>query len=357
MKTILKLLFATLLIYTVAPLFENADMVTSFTVGAIVFAVITALVVPFRYLNTGNLNAVTEMKVWNKYIIEKLRRRADWLVRSMDESKNVLGGVTVYISQAGADPEIEVNTSTFPMVAVQRTDSDVNYNLDRYRTKPSHVAWEELQGAIAYDKIDSVLKGHGNALAEAIADNCLIKWSPTVLAKQINTTGDDIDPVSTQAGNRKGFKPEDLASAMIAMNVANVDKAGRVAIIEDNMYGYFYDKLSQSMMNAFNQFADNKTGQVGRLHGFDIYTRSAVLAYANAGLTANAYGAALAATDNLASICYQEDMVCRAIGETKLFADKDNPLYQGDIFSTIVRAGFRKTRADNNGVIAIVQGQ
>lgn len=357
MKTILKLLFAALLVYTVAPVIESADIVTAFCLGATSFAVLTAIVVPVKYWKFTQLNAVTEMKVWNKYIVEKLRRRADWLVRSKDESKNVLGGVTVYISQAGADPEIEVNTSTFPMVAVQRTDSDVNYNLDRYRTKPSHVAWEELQGAIGYDKIDSVLKGHGNALAQAIADVCLIKWSPTVAGKIISTTGDDIDPVSTQAGNRKGFKPEDLASAMIAMNVADVDKEGRVAILDDNMYGYFYDKLSNNMMNAFNQFANNKTGQLGRLHGFDIYTRSSVLAYANAGTTANALGAALAATDNLASICYQEDMVCRAIGETKLFANKDDALYQGDIFSTIVRAGFRKIRSDNNGVIAIVQGQ
>lgn len=355
MKTILKFLFAALLIYTVAPVINEADPVTAFTVVVGAFAVLTALVVPVKYWKLTQLNAVTEMKVWNKYIIEKLRRVNDWLMRSNDESRHVLGGATVYIPQAGADPVIEVNTSVYPGVAVQRTDSDINYNLDKYRTVPSHVAWEELQ-AISYDKIDSVLKGHSNALAEAVGDVMLIKWSPTVAGKQIATTGDDVDPVSTQAGNRKGFAPEDLARAMVAMNVANVPKNGRVAIIDDNMYGYFYDKLSANMMNAFNQFANNQTGLVGKLHGFDIYTRSAVLAYATGGATANAYGAALAATDNLASLCYQEDMVCRAIGETKLFTDRDNPLYYGDLFSAILRMGGRKKREDNNGVIAIVQG-
>ena len=357
MKAIVKVLFAVLLIVTVTPVIEQSDIITAYCIGATTFSVFTALVVPVRYFRSGNLNAVTEMKVWNKYIIEKLRRNSEWLIRSADESKNVLGGVTVYIPQAGADPEIEVNTSTFPMVAVQRTDSDVNYNLDRYRTKPSHVAWEELQGAIGYDKIDSILKGHGNALSEAISDAMLIKWAPSILGMQIATTGDDIAPVGNQVGNRKGFDPKDLATAMISLNVANAPKKGRVAVIDDNMYGYFYDKLSQSMMNAFNQYANNETGQVGRLHSFDIYTRSSVLAYANGGAAANAFGAAVAAGDNLACLCYQEDMVCRAIGETKLFADKDNPLYQGDIFSTIVRAGGRKKRADNVGVLAIVQGQ
>lgn len=357
MKAIIKVLFAGLVLFYAAKIMtitEDPAIMAFAAISAIVF--ITGLVIPARYFKMDQLNAVTEVKVWNRYIIEKLRRVNDWLIKSRDESRYVLGGATVYIPQAGADPAIEVNTSTYPGVAVQRTDSDVNYNLDRFRTVPSHVAWEELQ-AISYDKIDSVLSGHSNALAEAIGDVMLVKWAPTVAGKIITTTGADRDGVGNQTGTRKKFTEKDLARAMVAMNVANVPKVGRVAIIEDNMYGDFYDDLSDKLMNAFNQFADNKTGMVGRLHGFDIYTRSAVLNYANGSSTPNAYGATQLPTDNLASICYQQDMVCRAIGETKLFTDRDNPLYYGDLFSAIVRFGGRKVREDNNGVLAIVQGQ
>lgn len=355
MKAIVKILFALALTFCALNYLPQADLFTG-SIGFLFYVVLlTNLVVPVKYLHIGQLNAVTEVKVWNKYIIEKLRRNNDWLFKSSDESRHVLGGATVYIPQAGNDPTIEVNTSVYPGVAVQRTDSDVNYNLDRYRTVPSHVAWEELQ-AISYDKIDSVVGAHGNALAEAVGDVMLTKWASTTAGGVVTTTGADVDPVGNQLLTRKGFSHKDLATAMIRMNTQNVPKNGRVAVIDDNMYGYFYDELSASMMNAFQQFADNKTGMVGRLHGFDIYTRSAVLNYAAGTYTPNAYAAAQLATNNLASLCFQSDMVARAVGETKLFTDRDNPLYYGDLFSAILRMGGRKKREDNVGVIAIVQG-
>jgi hypothetical protein len=353
MKTIIKVLFAIALIYCAFMYVPQVDAETAFAVCLFIAAALT-LIVPVRYFS-NELNAVTDMKAWNKYIIEKLRRANDWLMRAADETKNVLGGATVYIPQAGNDPAIEVNTSTYPGVAVQRTDSDVNYNLDRYRTVPSHVAWEELQ-TISYDKLDSVLSGHGNALAEAVGDVMLVKWAPTVAGKLFSTTGSSVDPVGNQVGTRNGMEPKDLIRVMSAMNTDNVPNKGRICVIDAYMYDYFYNKLTDSQMNAFNQFADNATGRVGRLHGFDIYMRSSVLNYAAAATSPNAYAATQLATDNLASLCYHEDMVAKAVGETKLFTDKDNPLYYGDLFSAILRMGGRKKRADNVGVYAIVQG-
>lgn len=354
MKTILKFLLVLAAIAFAANVPVENPVVT-LSVYAIAFAIVTALVVPARYFAGNELNAVTAVKVWNKYIIEKLRKTNAFLMFSRDESRYVLGGATVYIPQAGSDPSIEVNTSTFPLTPAQREDSDVNYTLDVFRTIPSHVSWEELQ-TISYDKLDSVLGMHGSALADKVADKMLINWAPTVAGKQIATSGDDVDPITGQTGNRKGFHHNDLKRAMVALNVANVPKNGRKALIDDNMFEYFYDSLTTAQFNAFNQYADNANGIVGRIHGFDVMTRSSVLQYAAAGTSPDALGAALDETDNLASLVWQEDMVCRAIGDTKLFTDRDNPLYQGDLFSAIMRAGGRKVREDNNGVIAIVQG-
>jgi hypothetical protein len=355
MKAIVKLLFVLALTFCAFTYLPQADGLTAIAGVLLYVMLLTNLVVPVRFLHTGQLNVVTEMKVWNKYIIEKLRRVNDWITKSADESRFVLGGATVYIPQAGNDPTIEVNTSVYPGVAVQRTDSDVNYNLDRYRTVPSHVAWEELQ-AISYDKIDSVIGMHGNALAEAVGDVILTKWAPTVVGGVVTTTGADVDAVGNQTGTRKGFSHKDLITAMIRMNAQNVPKNNRVAVIDDNMFGYLYDELTASQMNAFQQFANNQTGMLGRLHGFDIYTRSAVLNYATGTYTPNAYAATQLATDNLASLCFQGDLVCRAVGETKLFTDRDNPLYYGDLFSAILRMGGRKRRSDAVGCLAIVQG-
>jgi hypothetical protein len=356
MKTFVKFLVALSIVAFAVNTVPNQEPVIALSECVLLFAVFTALIVPSKFFNTGHLNVITDVKVWEKYIIEKLRKVNDFLRFADDDSASVLGGAVVYIPQSGSDPEVEKNVSTYPGVAVQRTDSDVNYVLDVYRTKPSHVPWAEIQ-TISYDKIDSVVKGHTNVLAEAYGDDMLIKWAPTVAGKIVATTGDDVDPSGNQAGVRKGFDEKDLRKVMNRMNVDKVPQKGRIAIIDANMYGYFYDSLSAQQFNAFNQFADNANGIVGRLHGFDIMMRSTVAEYANGGATPNAFGAAELATDNLASLCWHPDMVTKAIGQIKPFQDKDNPLYYGDLWSMIMRAGGRKKRADNVGVYAIVQGQ
>jgi hypothetical protein len=355
MKTILRLFFAAALLAVnldVAAVGVEPVVQASVFFGSI--ALYAGLAIPMRFHHTGNLNVITDVKVWNTYIIEKLRKVNEFITKSRDESQWVLGGAVVYIPQAGADPVVEINANTYPGVAVRRVDSDINYALDSYRTVPSHIPWSELQ-TISYNKIDSVVGGHTTTLAEVVADNLVIKWAPTTPDKQIATTGAAIGPVDTQTGNRAGLKESDLAKAMIMMNKDNVPKGGRIALIDDSMYEYFYNSLTATQMNAYNQFADNRSGIVGRLHGFDIYTRTSVLAYAAGSPTAKAYGSVLDATDNLASLCWHPDMVCRAIGDTKPFQDRDNPLYYGDIWSMILRAGGRKIREDNKGVIAIVQ--
>lgn len=350
MKRIIKTLF----VIAIALLLVQIDLVQlDFVTVLIGFTVFTGLFIPVRYFRTGQLFMAIDINIWKKYIIEALRADNSFMFKSKDDSGFVLGGAVVYIPQAGADPVVVINRNAYPGVAVRRTDTDVNYALDSYSTDPTHIPWAELQ-TISYDKIDSVLGGHTMTLGQAVAANMLIKWAQTNALRLVKTTGNNVAPIGTQVNDRKGFDQADLKKAMIRMNLDDVPSEGRVCLIDDNMYEYFYDSLSDKFANAFNQFADNKNGIVGRLHGFDIMRRSSVLAYSNVDAV-NAFGAALAATDNLASICWHPKMVCRAFGDMKPFQDKDNPLYYGDIYSMIVRAGGRKERADFKGVVSIIQ--
>jgi hypothetical protein len=54
-------------------------------------------------------------------------------------------------------------------------------------------------------------------------------------------------------------------------------------------------------------------------------------------------------------MCWQKDSVARALGEKKFFEKKDDPEYYGDVYSAMIRAGGRRRRADDAGVVAIVQ--
>ena len=241
MKTFIKLLFAIAISFCAVTYLPAADLLTQCAGVLLYIVLVTNLFVPVRFLHTGQFNAVTNVAVWNKYIIEKLRKVNEFLFRSRDESGFVLGGATVYIPQAGADPSVEVDTFTLPGVAVVREDADVNYVLNYFRTVPFAIPWHELQ-TISYNKIDSVLGAITTVLAEKVADKMLINWCPAAM-NQISTTGADIAAVTGQVGTRKGMSSKDLKRAMIAFNVANVPKKGRVALLDGNMFEYLYDDL------------------------------------------------------------------------------------------------------------------
>ena len=313
----------------------------------------------------ANSISTIPVEIFRNYIVEKLHRSNPFMARAFDESAAVLGGAVVHIPQAGASPTVVKNRKTFPATAVRRADSFVSYTLDVYSTDPQHVAWHE-ENEISYDKTDSVLSDQVATLMEAVGDNMLYNWvrglnasaaaEELPAASKIATTGADVDVTEAgQTGKRKALTYKELQAAQAMMNKQLIPKEGRVALIESYMYQQLLDSLSANQMAAFQQSADLKNGIVGRFAGFDIMERGQVLAFKATG-EVKIPGEALEATDNLAALCWQKDCVAKALGDVKPFQDTDNPLYYGDIFSALVKAGGRARRGDWQGIVAIVQG-
>ena len=178
-------------------------------------------------------------------------------------------------------------------------------------------------------------------------------------ATTVKTTGGDlgteIGPVTGQTGNRLGFSHKDLKTLMIKFNVNKVPKNDRYVLVDDNMFEFFYDSLSETNAKDFSRYADAENGVIGKLHSFSIMTRSSVVAATNTD-TIKALGSALAASDCLGSIAWQKNSVAFAIGDKKLFQDMNNPIYYGDVHSALVMAGGRVRRGDGLGVYNIIQG-
>lgn len=314
-------------------------------------------------------NPKVPQEIWNSYIVEKLWKVNPHLNLCADESQHVQGGSVVYIPQAGAKPTVVKNRSTYPATAVQRNDTAVMYALDVWTTDPTHIpVADKLE--ISYAKTDSVLGDHVNGLAEAIGDEILYRWvygvkpaaggSTTTgtlpTSRQIATSGAAIavNSIDGQTGTRKAFSYKELQTAQAQMNKDAVPKEGRYAMLESYLLQQFIDSLSANQMAAFQQSADLAKGVVGSFAGFQILERSTVLSFTSAGVPI-VPGTALAATDNLAALCWQKDCVTKASGDTKLFQDLENPLYYGDVYSGLVKMGGRSKREDWKGVIAIVQ--
>lgn len=303
----------------------------------------------------GTLSGVV-LETWANYIIERFFKDNQFLKNAYDDSQFVVSGRIVHIPQPGAKPAVVKNRNSFPGTAVRRTDTDVVYALDEYSTDPTHIPNIDAVH-LSYNKQDSVLGDHMQVLDETVADDMLIKWATN--GTVVKTTGGSgaatVGPVSGQTGNRLGFHHSDLQKLMIRMNVDNVPKNDRNILIDDNMFDYFYSSLSDTQQRDFSRYMDAENGIIGKLHGFNIMTRSSVIAATNVDAI-KALGAALGATDNLACLAWQKNTVAFAIGDHKLFQDMNNPLYYGDIHSCLVMSGGRVRRDDGKGVYVLAQG-
>lgn len=310
--------------------------------------------------NIYRCDLTVDVNIWAKEIMKRLLKDNQALTYSFSDNKYVVGGLVVVIPQPGARPTVRKNRASFPGTIVRRSDSVISYVLDEYSTDPNHVTLNELAN-ISYDKMGSVITDLFGYLIQDCADDTISKWAAALpSANLINTSGAATAALETgQTGNRKAFTWQDLRDAGSKMNKANVLRAGRVALLEENMYQQFVDSVIGTTYNTFSKDFDGANGVVGRLFGFDIMTRSSVAMAAHdldtGALDVNAFDAATAADDDVVSLCWQRDAVAFAQGSVHLFNRANDPEYYGDINSTSMRAGGRVRRDDFAGIIGIKQ--
>ncbi|KAA2245499.1 hypothetical protein F0L74_05950 [Chitinophaga agrisoli] len=319
-----------------------------------VFLLLNFLPVP---MPKGVANGLV-LEHWASYIMERFYRDNTFLRFAYDDSQYADGtGRIIHIPQPGARPNVVKNRNQFPAVAVRRNDGDVLYALDEYTTDPTHIPnIDEVD--LSYSKQDSVLGDHMEELDQVVADDMIIKWA--INGTPFATTGgpqaSQVSPVDGQVGNRFGFHHKDLAKLMVKANVDDVPKQDRYVLIDDNMFEFFYDSLSETMQRDFSKMVDAANGIVGKIHSWNVLTRSSVLA-ADEDSEIKALGAAIGPNDNLGCIAWQKNVVAFALGAKKLFQDTNNPLYFGDIHSALVMGGGRVRRQDGKGIYNIIQGK
>jgi hypothetical protein len=347
---------------------KKVKLITEFLKASVLLCLIAALCAMHCYAGVSIVLIATVLptpknvalgvvkEVWTPYIIERFWKDNPFLKNAYDDSGYVLQGRIVHIPQPGSKPAVVKNRSSWPGTAVRRTDTDVTYSLDEYSTDPSHIPNIDSIH-LSYSKMDSVLGDHMSTLNETVADDMLIKWGAN--GTNVFTTGGsgatNVAAVAGQTGPRLALDQMDLLNLMITANRANVPKQDRFALIDDYMYAGFYNSLGLTTARDFSAYADAKTGVVGKLHGWNIMTRSSVL-LAAANNSLKALGASIASTDNLVSLAWQKNSVAMAIGDTKLFENKDDALYYGDVYSALVMAGGRVRRTDGLGIYNIIQG-
>lgn len=307
-------------------------------------------------LPAGSFGMALQKEIWQADIVANLFADNTFLSKAYNADMYVLAGKVVHVPQAGTFSTVVKNRTSLPGTVSKRTDSEVTYSLDEYTTDPRLIQDTE-KVELSYDKRQSVIAEDQAGLIEAISEEMLYKWSPTVSTAMVRTSGTDVVAhLPSATGNRKLITPADVNAAALILNKQNIPKAGRYAILDSNMYAQLLDAMSANAQRDFIAGADPVNGVIGKYAGFSFFERSTVSIYTNAATPAlKAIGAAAAATDNAGGIFWQELSVERALGMVKAFDNPGDATYYGDILSFLVRAGGRIRRADNKGVVAVIQ--
>lgn len=291
-------------------------------------------------------------QIWLTTIQENFYPDDSFASKSVDDSAWV-NNKTVHVPNAGAPSGVEKNRKSLPASVSRRTDNDLEYNIDEFTSNPVHIPNIDTV-ELSYDKRNSVISNDRQELQRIVHENLLVKWFNGVV---YDTTGEAraAHTSTTATGTRKKITKEDVHNLEIKFNQDNVAKEGRYLLLDSIMYADLLDSLTEKELSSFQQRADVAKGVMGQLYSFNVMERSQVLRTKADRKSILEWSETAVTGECAAGLAWQQQCVSRAQGEVKMFDDTDNPLYYGDIYSFLMRAGGSPRRYDKKGVAAIVE--
>jgi hypothetical protein len=296
------------------------------------------------------------VSIFTRDIEENLYPENAFYKLSKDDTPFVVemnGAYTVVRGVAGAKPNVVRNRSNYPKPITNREDDNNQYNLTHLSTD-ANVVQDFEEFIVNYAKRQSILENHIKQINTEAALVALDSWHPNGADNIIRTTGANRDASIGQTGTRKSFAREDFVKVAEKFDRMDVPKANRNILLPAELYS---DLLNiAGFVDADKIGTPNLIeGFIGRLLGFNIYSRSTVGLYDNTSTPVfKPSGSATATSDNLAALAWHQEFVYRAEGPVKVFANENDAAYDGSVFSAASWFG-GQIRKDKAGIISIVQ--
>lgn len=283
-----------------------------------------------------------EKQIWIDVIKEGLYPDTSFLSASVDMSEYVEFN-KINLAEAGVDPEILVDNAVWPIPVVQREDIPLEIPLHTFDTVNTVVRNVE-EKETAYAKMDSVVRGHRNALRKYDGMMAAHNWAPA---------GDDeFTPVLATSGDENAYGLKRLTFDDI------IDFEAKFRIIDAEM-----DDL-HLMLNPIH-LADLKS-EDKRLYkeilkdkmvfSFKLHTFSKNPFYTAAGAK-KAFGATPDPTDTMASTAWMRSEVMKCEGDYEVFATYRDPGARGDIIGFQQRFHAMPIRGKYIGAIHSAQAE
>lgn len=251
-----------------------------------------------------------------KELIKHFRHEGTWLSKITSKNQWV-GNDTIKLNDIGADPEVLINNTTYPIAVKTRDDGSTAISLYKYDTENTKVTDDEAY-ALPYDKAGSVQQQHRETLEERTREHALHSLAPakdTTETPIITTTG------SPDASGRKRLISADLVTLKKKLDQLKVPAKGRVLVLcADHVADLL---LEDKALN--NQYHNHKEGAIAmNYYGFQLYEDVYAPEYDTSGdkIPFNS-----ATSGKAASVVFHQKTTAKARGTVKRYFAKseENP--------------------------------
>jgi hypothetical protein len=272
----------------------------------------------FVKMPSGILRVGISKEIWTDILMEGFYPKDDFLAWSRDMSELVEYN-TLNLAEAGADPNLLIDNTVYPIAAATRSDVPKTIVLRTLDTESTIIRNLEMKEA-AYNKMESVVRGHRNTLRKGAIQLAAHFWSPDsdgLYTPVLTATGELVN------GRRK-LLFEDIIALQAKFDLMDIDVMS-LALMLNPLHKS--DLMAQDMKLYKDIIAS------GNIFGLKYFTNSQTPRW-NATTGAKvAFQAIAAATDTVASIIWSKDEVMRADGSVEVFAKYSDPDQKGDVIN------------------------
>lgn len=246
-----------------------------------------------------------------KELIKHFRHEGTWLSKITNKNQWV-GNDTIKLNDIGADPEVLIDNTTYPIAINTREDGSTSISLFKYDTENTKVTDDEAY-ALPYDKVGSVQQQHRETLEERTREHALHSLAPasdSAEAPILTTTGPD------DGTGRKRLVSADLVKLKKKLDQLKIPAKGRVLVLcADHVADLL---LEDKALN--NQYHNHKEGAIAmNYYGFQLYEDVYSPEYDGSG-NKIPFGSATSGTS--ASVVFHQKTTAKARGTVKRYFSK-----------------------------------
>lgn len=264
-------------------------------------------------------------EVWTGEMVKAFRHddQATFLSTISDYSQYAENDV-IHLVDVGADPDVLVNNTTYPIDVQELPDQDIAISLHKFQTKATKVTDDELY-AIKYDKMASVIERHKAKINETKYDMAI-----HALAPQSNTTATPVVATTGAVdGTRRKLQKKDVIALKKKFDAYKIPTKGRILVLCSDHVNDMLE-LDQKFAEQYYNYTD---GKIANLYGFQVYEYVNNPYFNGSTKAKKAYGSVVGDEDFQASVAFYAPRMFKAMGSTTTYMSeaKNSPTTQANL--------------------------